>query len=103
MSNRIDIRIIEYKDGKPRHLYYGLRECADQFHCHSELIKALIYTGNPFPYLDENITFDIAPSCHVHVERTHLSPTATRYYSFEVVPDEGYDSTGQSEGERSLP
>lgn len=103
MSSRIDIHIIEYKDGKPQHLYYGLNECAEAFHCHTELIKALIYTGNPFPYIEENITFDIAPSCHVHVVRGSSRPKCTRYYSFDIVPDDDYDSTGPSEKERSLP
>lgn len=83
-----DICIIEYHNGKPMHQYDGLQECASNFHCHTELIKGLIYTGQAFPYLEENITFDFAPQCKYDVKRreqTSSRSASTRYYLFDVV------------------
>ncbi len=92
MPQGTDIQIIEYHNGKPMHFYDGLQECASNFHCHTELIKGLIYTGQAFPYLEENITFDIHPSSNCHIERNRDNSTVsgkpTRYYKFDIVKDE---------------
>ncbi len=89
MPQRTDIQIIEYHNGKPMHFYDGLQECASNFHCHTELIKGLIYTGQAFPYLEENITFDIHPSSNCHIERNRdaAGGSPTRYYKFDIVKD----------------
>ncbi len=85
----IDIQIIEYHNGKPMHFYDGLQECATAFHCHTELIKGLIYTGQAFPYLEESITFDIHPSCNCRIVRRKKKKDAevksTRYYTFDII------------------
>lgn len=82
-----DIQIIEYHNGKPMHFYVGLQECASNFHCHTELIKGLIFTGQAFPYLEEKITFDIHPSSNCHIERNR-DPKHSRYYRFDIVRDD---------------
>ena len=83
-----DISIIEYHNGKPMHCYDGLQECASNFHCHIELIKGLIFTGNPFPYSDENITFDIHPSCRYRVERKPQEQCrGPRYYMYDLIEE----------------
>lgn len=86
----IDIQIIEYHNGKPMHFYDGLQECATAFHCHTELIKGLIFTGQAFPYLEESITFDIHPSCNCRIVRRKKKKDAevvksTRYYTFDII------------------
>lgn len=88
MARGVDVQIIEYHNGKPMHIHDGLQECATNFHCHTELIKGLIFTGQAFPYLDGNITFDIHPECKCHIERRPRSLCkATRYYMFDIVDD----------------
>ncbi len=83
-----DISIIEYHNGKPMHFYDGLQECATNFHCHTELIKGLIFTGQAFPYLDGNITFDIHPECKCHIERrARALCKGPRFYMFDVIED----------------
>ncbi len=83
-----DISIIEYHNGKPMHCYDGLQECASNFHCHVELIKGLIFTGQPFPYFEDNITFDLHPDCRCRIERRERSLCkGPRYYLFDVIED----------------
>lgn len=71
------------------HMYDGIQECCNAFHCHSELIKALIYTGHPFPYIDEQVTFDIAPGCPMHIEkkRDGAKNDLKRWFIYDIVPD----------------
>lgn len=102
-STTRSIRIIEYRNGRPMHLYDGLEECCTIYHCHQNLIKALLYTGHPFPYLDENITFDLAPSCHIHIERKPHDTAHSRYYTFDIVPDSDADRLDGDGEERRLP
>lgn len=42
MKERIEV--IEFRNGKATHLYYGIEETAYAFHCSPELIKGLIET-----------------------------------------------------------
>lgn len=108
----IDIQIIEYHNGKPMHFYDGLQECATAFHCHTELIKGLIFTGQAFPYLEESITFDIHPSCNCRIVRSrkeqlhqkntnsnnNSSKKSTRYYTFDIIgnDDEKVEKGGET-------
>lgn len=107
-----DIRVIEFHNGKPMHSYDGLQECATAFHCHMELIKGLIYTGQPFPYLEGSITFDIHPACNCRIVRGRAEPStdgngrkkARKYYTFDIVSnndeegEEGESMRGGEEG-----
>ena len=125
----IDIQIIEYHNGKPMHFYDGLQECATAFHCHTELIKGLIFTGQAFPYLEESITFDIHPSCNCRIVRRKKTDghqnnqnhnqnhnnsdndgngsgstsarKTTRYYTFDIIgnDDEGDGKEVEKGGE----
>ena len=99
MARGVDVQIIEYHNGKPMHIHDGLQECATNFHCHTELIKGLIFTGQSFPYLDGNITFDIHPECKCHIERRPRSLCkATRYYMFDIIEDRKGEERGDTEG-----
>lgn len=97
MARGQDVPVIEYHNGKPMHYYDGIRECAANFHCHVELIKGLIFTGQAFPYLEEKITFDIHPSSHYHIERNR-DAEGNRYYCFNVVKDNSNNNNCYNEG-----
>lgn len=82
-ERRIDV--IEFRNGKATHLYYGIEATAYAFHCSPELIKGLIYTGQPFPYENDIVTFDLAPNCKYHIEPKN---TSDRKYAYKVCEDE---------------
>ncbi len=93
MAKGQDIQIIEYRNGKPMHIY-GLQECASNYHCHTELIKGLIYTGQAFPYSTESITFDIHPKSPYHIEEAQMNQNKrdkSRYYMYDIVKDKDTD------------
>ena len=72
MSERMDVRIIEFVEGRPKHIWYGVNECIYHHHVHVDTFKQLLYTGNPIPSSrpGERITFDLDPTCSVDlVER----------------------------------
>lgn len=83
MKERIEV--IEFRNGKATHLYYGIEETAYAFHCSPELIKGLIYTGQPFPYENDVVTFDLAPYCNYHIEP---KDTSNRRRAYKVCLDE---------------
>ena len=71
MSEKLPVTIVEFVNGSPRHLWYGIQECAYHHHLHPYMLKELIVNGNPLPgsVPGELVTFDIDPSSESDIVR----------------------------------